>query len=53
MRDKLTEFFASRWGIVAAGGLIGLLAALLQKLGNPPNMGICVEIGRASCRERV
>jgi len=47
MRDKLTEFFASRWGIVAAGGLIGLLAALLQKLGNPPNMGICV-----ACFER-
>ena len=41
------EFFASRRGIVLAGGLIGVLAATLQKLGNPPNMGICV-----ACFER-
>jgi len=42
MRDALTRFFASRGGIILAGGIIGLVAALLQKLGNPPNMGICV-----------
>ena len=64
--------FATRWGIIAVGAVIGVLAALLQKLGNPANMGICVacferdmagalglhraevvQIGRASCRERV
>ncbi len=47
MSDKLTRFFASRWGIITAGAVIGLLAPLLQKLGNPPNMGICV-----ACFER-
>ncbi len=47
MRDRLTRFFASRWGIVSAGAAIGILAALLQNLGNPPNMGICV-----ACFER-
>ncbi|MFP3928300.1 MAG: YedE family putative selenium transporter [Desulfobacteraceae bacterium] len=39
--------FATRWGIIAVGGLIGILAALLQKWGNPGNMGICV-----ACFER-
>ncbi len=47
MSDKLTRFFASRWGIVLTGAVIGVLAPLLQKLGNPPNMGICV-----ACFER-
>jgi len=47
MTDKLTRFFASRWGIILAGAVIGILAPLLQKLGNPPNMGICV-----ACFER-
>jgi YedE family putative selenium metabolism protein len=47
MLDKLTRFFASRWGIVLTGASIGVLAALLQRLGNPPNMGICV-----ACFER-
>jgi len=41
------NFFATRWGIIGVGGLIGVLAALLQKLGNPGNMGICV-----ACFER-
>lgn len=39
--------FATRWGIVAVGAAIGVLAALLQYLGNPGNMGICV-----ACFER-
>ncbi|MBA3019070.1 MAG: YedE-related selenium metabolism membrane protein, partial [Desulfobacteraceae bacterium] len=39
--------FATRWGIIGVGGLIGVFAALLQKLGNPGNMGICV-----ACFER-
>ncbi len=45
--DRLTAFFASRTGIIATGGIIGLLAALLQNQGNPPNMGICM-----ACFER-
>lgn len=47
MSEKLTRFFASRWGIILAGAVIGALAPLLQKAGNPPNMGICV-----ACFER-
>jgi len=47
MSEKFTRFFASRWGIVLAGAVIGALAPLLQKAGNPPNMGICV-----ACFER-
>ena len=43
----MKNFFASRWGIVSVGAIIGILAALLQKLGNPGNMGICV-----ACFER-
>jgi len=45
--SKLTAFFASRWGIILIGAVIGILAPLLQRLGNPPNMGIC-----AACFER-
>lgn len=29
-------------GIIAAGGMIGLIAALLVKFGNPQNMGFCI-----------
>lgn len=47
MRKRLTHFFASRWGIIFAGAIIGLLAATLTKLGNPANMGVCV-----ACFER-
>jgi uncharacterized protein len=47
MSDHLTRFFASRWGIILAGAVIGILAPLLQKLGNPANMGVCV-----ACFER-
>ncbi len=43
----IRNLFASRRGIVAVGGIIGVLAALLQKAGNPANMGICV-----ACFER-
>jgi YedE family putative selenium metabolism protein len=44
---RLHDFLKSRWGIVSAGLLIGILASTLQKLGNPKNMGICV-----ACFER-
>lgn len=45
--SSLLSFFASRWGIVSAGIFIGVFAPILQKLGNPANMGICV-----ACMER-
>jgi uncharacterized protein len=44
---RLKNVFATRWGIVGVGIVIGILAALLQKWGNPGNMGICV-----ACFER-
>ncbi len=47
MRERLTLFFASRYGTITAGALIGVTAALLQSAGNPPNMGICI-----ACFER-
>lgn len=43
----MNNFFATRKGIIATGLIIGLFAALLQYLGNPGNMGICV-----ACFER-
>jgi hypothetical protein len=44
---KLKNVFATRWGIISIGLFIGVFAALLQKWGNPGNMGICV-----ACFER-
>jgi uncharacterized protein len=41
------EFMRNHWKIISCGIFIGLAATLLQKLGNPPNMGICV-----ACFER-
>ena len=35
-------FLTTRAGIVVVGLALGTLAAALQRLGNPPNMGICV-----------
>lgn len=43
----MKNFLATRWGIIAVGGFIGVLASLLQLWGNPANMGICV-----ACFER-
>ena len=45
--DQLKNFFSTRRGIISVGTFIGIFAALLQKLGNPGNMGICV-----ACFER-
>ena len=39
--------FASTAGIIFVGAIIGVAAILLQKFGNPANMGICV-----ACFER-
>jgi YedE family putative selenium metabolism protein len=38
----LNRFFASRWGVIATGVSVGVLAPILVKAGNPGNMGICV-----------
>ena len=45
--STVKNFFATRWGIITVGAVIGILAPLLQKLGNPGNMGVCV-----ACFER-
>ncbi|MEA2107818.1 MAG: YedE family putative selenium transporter [Pseudomonadota bacterium] len=44
---RFKNIFATRWGIIGVGLFIGVFAALLQKWGNPGNMGICV-----ACFER-
>lgn len=45
--EGLKNLFSTRWGIIGTGAVIGVLAALLQKMGNPGNMGVCV-----ACFER-
>ena len=47
MRSWLTRLFASRAGLILTGGTIGLLAVLLEKLGNPSGTGLCI-----ACFER-
>lgn len=39
---KPHNFFATRTGIILVGLILGGLAATLQNLGNPANMGVCV-----------
>ena len=43
----LGRVFATRSGIIGVGAFIGVFASLLQKWGNPGNMGVCV-----ACFER-
>jgi len=43
----MRNVFSTRTGIIIVGALIGIGAAVLQYLGNPANMGICV-----ACMER-
>ena len=38
----MRRFLAPKTLIILAGLVMGILAALLTKWGNPPNMGICV-----------
>ncbi|VEN74912.1 putative Membrane protein [Candidatus Desulfarcum epimagneticum] len=38
----MTDFFSKTRGIILVGAVIGVLAAMLQKMGNPGNMGVCV-----------
>ena len=40
--SKPKDFFATLTGIIVVGAVIGGMAATLQKLGNPANMGVCV-----------
>ncbi len=42
MSRGVKNVFATSTGIVAVGVVIGVVAALLQKFGNPANMAICV-----------
>lgn len=37
-----SRFLTSRWGPIITGLVIGILAPVLVKIGNPGNMGICV-----------
>ena len=45
--SKKRDFFSLRIGIIVVGVIIGTLAVLLQKWGNPANMGLCM-----ACFER-
>lgn len=40
--STISRFLMSRWGPILTGGVIGVLATVLVKLGNPGNMGVCV-----------
>lgn len=42
MLSKQNFFLSSKPGIIVTGVVIGILAIILQLLGNPANMGICV-----------
>ncbi|MDY7107950.1 MAG: YedE family putative selenium transporter [Planctomycetota bacterium] len=39
---RVRDVFATRMGIIIVGLVLGGIAASLQKLGNPENMGVCV-----------
>ncbi|MBP2018370.1 YedE family putative selenium metabolism protein [Symbiobacterium terraclitae] len=39
---SLKGLFEGRWGIIITGLVVGILAPILVKLGNPGNMGVCV-----------
>jgi uncharacterized protein len=39
---SISRFLTSRWGPIVTGVVVGVLAPVLVKLGNPGNMGICV-----------
>lgn len=40
--SRFSRLLISRWGPVITGVVVGILAPVLAKLGNPGNMGICV-----------
>lgn len=39
---QMKNFLGTQWGIISVGAFIGVFASLLQKWGNPGNMGVCV-----------
>jgi len=39
---SISNFLTSRWGPILTGIVVGVLAPILVKFGNPGNMGICV-----------
>lgn len=39
---SVNRFLMSRWGPIITGLVVGVLAPVLVKLGNPGNMGVCV-----------
>lgn len=43
----MKDFFSTHKWVIITGAIIGILAPVLQRLGNPGNMGICV-----ACFER-
>ncbi|MDA3899642.1 MAG: YedE family putative selenium transporter [Spirochaetes bacterium] len=42
MKTRFKNFFSTKYGILTAGSIIGLIAVMLVRFGNPANMGICV-----------
>ena len=46
-QPRSKAFFSTIGGIALTGCLIGVVGAVLQKAGNPPNMGLCI-----ACFER-
>jgi uncharacterized protein len=40
--QAISSFLTSRWGPILTGLVVGILAPILVRLGNPGNMGICV-----------
>ena len=40
--SSISRFLTSRWGPIITGIIVGVLAPILVKLGNPGNMGICM-----------
>src|SRR4030042_2076151 len=40
--SSVSRFLTSRWGPILTGAIVGILAPLLGRLGNPGNMGLCM-----------
>ncbi len=42
IRERVGRFFISWVGLLLVGAVTGVTASVLQRLGNPPNIGLCV-----------
>ena len=40
--NSLARLLTSRWGPIVTGAIVGVLAPVLVRMGNPGNMGVCV-----------